>query len=203
MILDEATADVGLHPSSRGRGDRVLREGRTALLIAHRLQQAVTAEQIVVFADSGYAGAARMRSSCHRRALSRLLAGALAPQSRHRTRPVPPHHRHHPAEETTPPQRPPHKRRRLREHPPRHRQRHHHLHPTLVRVTLGGEGVAAEFPQHPASATEYVRVFFPHGDDPMDVSLPVPAGNWWRHRRGAPEAPMHTPHDQRSAPGRR
>ena len=29
----------------------VLREGRTALLIAHRLQQAVTAEQIVVFAD--------------------------------------------------------------------------------------------------------------------------------------------------------
>lgn len=52
VILDEATADVGLHHREAvEEAIAVLREGRTALLIAHRLQQAVTAEQIVVFAD--------------------------------------------------------------------------------------------------------------------------------------------------------
>ncbi|MFE7195171.1 ABC transporter ATP-binding protein [Microbacterium oxydans] len=52
VILDEATADVGLHHREAvEEAITVLREGRTALLIAHRLQQAVTAEQIVVFAD--------------------------------------------------------------------------------------------------------------------------------------------------------
>lgn len=52
VILDEATADVGLHHREAVEAAiAVLREGRTALLIAHRLQQAVTAEQIVVFAD--------------------------------------------------------------------------------------------------------------------------------------------------------
>lgn len=52
LILDEATADVGLHHREAvEEAIAVLREGRTALLIAHRLQQAVTAEQIVVFAD--------------------------------------------------------------------------------------------------------------------------------------------------------
>ena len=51
VILDEATADVGLHHREAvEEAIAVLREGRTALLIAHRLQQAVTAEQIVVFA---------------------------------------------------------------------------------------------------------------------------------------------------------
>ena len=52
VILDEATADVGLHHREAVEDAiATLREGRTALLIAHRLQQAVTAEQIIVFAD--------------------------------------------------------------------------------------------------------------------------------------------------------
>ncbi|QYG12892.1 ABC transporter ATP-binding protein [Microbacterium sp. PAMC22086] len=52
VILDEATADVGLqHRDAVEDAIVALREGRTAVLIAHRLQQAVTAEQIVVFAD--------------------------------------------------------------------------------------------------------------------------------------------------------
>lgn len=52
VILDEATADVGLHQREAVEDAiAALREGRTALLIAHRLQQAVSAEQIIVFAD--------------------------------------------------------------------------------------------------------------------------------------------------------
>ena len=52
VILDEATADVGLHHREAVEDAiAALREGRTALLIAHRLQQAVSAEQIIVFAD--------------------------------------------------------------------------------------------------------------------------------------------------------
>jgi ABC-type multidrug transport system fused ATPase/permease subunit len=52
VILDEATADVGLHHRDAvEEAIAALRKGRTALLIAHRLQQAVSAEQIVVFAD--------------------------------------------------------------------------------------------------------------------------------------------------------
>ncbi|MDF2558836.1 MAG: hypothetical protein K0R99_282 [Microbacterium sp.] len=52
VILDEATADVGLHHRDAVEDAiTALRKGRTAVLIAHRLQQAVTAEQIVVFAD--------------------------------------------------------------------------------------------------------------------------------------------------------
>jgi ATP-binding cassette subfamily C protein len=52
VILDEATADVGLHHRDAvEEAIAALRRGRTALLIAHRLQQAATAEQIVVFAD--------------------------------------------------------------------------------------------------------------------------------------------------------
>lgn len=64
------------------------------------------------------------------------------------------------------------------------------LSPTLVRVTLGGEGVA-DFVST-GIGDEYVRVFFPHCDDPTDVSLPVPAGDWWETPAGAPEAPMRT-----------
>lgn len=52
VILDEATADVGLHHREAVEDAiAALRKGRTAVLIAHRLQQAVSAEQIVVFAD--------------------------------------------------------------------------------------------------------------------------------------------------------
>ena len=64
------------------------------------------------------------------------------------------------------------------------------LTPTLVRVTLGGEGVADFLST--GIGDEYVRVFFPHGDDPKDVSLPMPAGDWWETPEGAPEAPMRT-----------
>ncbi|MDQ0728429.1 ABC transporter ATP-binding protein [Microbacterium sp. W4I20] len=52
VILDEATADVGLHHRDAVEAAiTVLRRDRTAVLIAHRLQQAATAEQIIVFAD--------------------------------------------------------------------------------------------------------------------------------------------------------
>ena len=64
------------------------------------------------------------------------------------------------------------------------------LTPNLVRVTLGGDGVA-DFATT-GVGDEYVRVFFPHGDDPTDVSLPVPSGDWWETPEGAPEAPMRT-----------
>ena len=64
------------------------------------------------------------------------------------------------------------------------------LTPTLRRVTLDGPGVADFLST--GIGDEYVRVFFPHGDDPTDVSLPVPDGDWWATPAGAPEAPMRT-----------
>lgn len=52
VILDEATADVGLRHRHIVEAAIVrLRRDRTTVLIAHRLDQASTAEQIVVFAD--------------------------------------------------------------------------------------------------------------------------------------------------------
>lgn len=52
VILDEATADVGLHHRDAVEEAIVaLRAGRTTVLIAHRLEPASTADQIVVFAD--------------------------------------------------------------------------------------------------------------------------------------------------------
>lgn len=64
------------------------------------------------------------------------------------------------------------------------------LTPALRRVTLGGAGVADFLST--GIGDEYVRVFFPHGDDPTDVSLPVPDGDWWASPEGAPTAPMRT-----------
>lgn len=61
---------------------------------------------------------------------------------------------------------------------------------TLTRVTLGGDGIADFLST--GIGDEYVRVFFPHGDDPTDVSLPVPDGDWWATPEGAPDAPMRT-----------
>lgn len=61
---------------------------------------------------------------------------------------------------------------------------------TLTRITLGGPGVADLVST--GVGDEYVRLFFPHGDDPTDVSLPVPEGDWWATPEGAPEAPMRT-----------
>lgn len=52
VILDEATADVGLHHRDAvEEAIAALRAGRTTVLIAHRLEPASTADQIVVFAD--------------------------------------------------------------------------------------------------------------------------------------------------------
>ena len=52
VILDEATADVGLrHRHVVEAAILRLRRDRTTVLIAHRLDQAATADQIVVFAD--------------------------------------------------------------------------------------------------------------------------------------------------------
>lgn len=52
VILDEATADVGLeHRGVVEAAIARLRHDRTTVLIAHRLEQASTAEQIVVFAE--------------------------------------------------------------------------------------------------------------------------------------------------------
>lgn len=64
------------------------------------------------------------------------------------------------------------------------------LTPSLVRITLGGDGVAEYLST--GIGDEYVRVFFPHGTDPTDVSLPIPDGDWWTTPAGAPDAPMRT-----------
>lgn len=64
------------------------------------------------------------------------------------------------------------------------------LSPSLTRVTLGGSGIADFLST--GVGDEYVRVFFPHGDDKTDVSLPVPRDDWWETPEGAPAAPMRT-----------
>ncbi|WP_411558301.1 siderophore-interacting protein [Plantibacter sp. MPB07] len=64
------------------------------------------------------------------------------------------------------------------------------LSPNLIRITLGGPGV--EDFVSTGTGDEYVRVFFPHGADPTDVSLPVPSGDWWETPEGSPQAPMRT-----------
>lgn len=52
VILDEATADVGLHHRAAVEAAMLrLRADRTTLLIAHRLEQAATADRIAVFSD--------------------------------------------------------------------------------------------------------------------------------------------------------
>ncbi|WP_285034880.1 siderophore-interacting protein [Plantibacter sp. ME-Dv--P-095] len=64
------------------------------------------------------------------------------------------------------------------------------LSPNLIRVTLGGPGVADFIST--GTGDEYVRVFFPHGDDLADVSLPLPVGDWWEWPEDTPQAPMRT-----------
>lgn len=52
VILDEATAEVGLaHRDVVESAVSALRRGRTVILVAHRLQQVVDADQVVVLAD--------------------------------------------------------------------------------------------------------------------------------------------------------
>ncbi|AUG29137.1 MULTISPECIES: siderophore-interacting protein [Microbacterium] len=69
-------------------------------------------------------------------------------------------------------------------------RRVHPLSPHMVRVTLGGDGIA-DFVST-GVGDEYVRLFFPHGEDPTDVSLPVVDGDGWSTPEGEPEAPMRT-----------
>lgn len=52
VILDEATADVGLqHRAAVEAAVTALRRDRTVIFVAHRLQQVVTADLVVVVAD--------------------------------------------------------------------------------------------------------------------------------------------------------
>jgi len=52
VILDEATADVGLqHRAAVDAAVTALRQDRTVIFVAHRLQQVVTADLVVVVAD--------------------------------------------------------------------------------------------------------------------------------------------------------
>ncbi|WP_328912341.1 MULTISPECIES: siderophore-interacting protein [unclassified Streptomyces] len=62
---------------------------------------------------------------------------------------------------------------------------------TMVRVTFHGEGLAAF--TSTGVGDEYVRLFFPHGPDRTDVSLPDPTDNGgWRTPEGRPTAPVRT-----------
>lgn len=61
---------------------------------------------------------------------------------------------------------------------------------SLTRVTLGGPDIADFLST--GIGDEYVRVFFPHGEDRTNVSLPIPQDDWWVTPEGAPDAPMRT-----------
>jgi NADPH-dependent ferric siderophore reductase len=65
-----------------------------------------------------------------------------------------------------------------------------HLTPTMVRITLTG----GDLPSFVSTgvADEYVRLFFPHGADRHDLSLPVATENSWETPEGKPTAPMRT-----------
>ncbi|MER5772115.1 siderophore-interacting protein [Streptomyces sp. NPDC001985] len=61
---------------------------------------------------------------------------------------------------------------------------------TMVRVTLTG----GDLPDFVSTGVgdEYVRLFFPHGPDRLDLSLPVAADGSWETPEGRPTAPMRT-----------
>ncbi|MFE4667828.1 siderophore-interacting protein [Streptomyces sp. NPDC056716] len=61
---------------------------------------------------------------------------------------------------------------------------------TMIRVTLTG-GDLPDF-RSTGVGDEYVRLFFPHGPDRHDLSLPVVRGNGWETPEGRPTAPMRT-----------
>ncbi|WP_112489545.1 siderophore-interacting protein [Streptomyces bacillaris] len=64
------------------------------------------------------------------------------------------------------------------------------LTPTMTRVTLHGEGLAGF--ESTGTGDEYIRLFFPHGPDRKDVSLPLATEKGWETSEGAPVAPMRT-----------
>ncbi|MGW6458790.1 siderophore-interacting protein [Streptomyces sp. NPDC055078] len=61
---------------------------------------------------------------------------------------------------------------------------------TMVRVTLTG----GDLPAFTSTGVgdEYVRLFFPHGPDRADLSLPVATETAWETPEGRPTAPMRT-----------
>ncbi|MFI1018388.1 siderophore-interacting protein [Streptomyces sp. NPDC020965] len=65
-----------------------------------------------------------------------------------------------------------------------------HLTTTMVRVTLTG----GDLPTFTSTGVgdEYVRLFFPHGPDRHDLSLPVATETSWETPEGRPTAPMRT-----------
>lgn len=75
------------------------------------------------------------------------------------------------------------------------------LTPTMTRVTLHGEGLAGF--ESTGAGDEYIRLFFPHGPDRGDVSLPITTEKGWE----TPEEPACCPdtdvHRAGGAPGGR
>ncbi|MFI2209089.1 siderophore-interacting protein [Streptomyces sp. NPDC020141] len=61
---------------------------------------------------------------------------------------------------------------------------------TMIRVTLTG----GDLPGFTSTGVgdEYVRLFFPHGPDRSDLSLPVATESSWETPEGRPTAPMRT-----------
>lgn len=70
------------------------------------------------------------------------------------------------------------------------------LSPTLVRIRLALDGFEST-----GVGDEYVRLFFPHGEDRRDVSLPEATQDSWRTPEGAPEPPMRTYTVRAAGPG--
>lgn len=64
------------------------------------------------------------------------------------------------------------------------------LTPTMTRVTLHGEGLAGF--ESTGAGDEYIRLFFPHGPDRGDVSLPITTEKGWETSEGLPVAPVRT-----------
>lgn len=75
------------------------------------------------------------------------------------------------------------------------------LSPGLVRITLAGPGLS-DFVST-GVGDEYLRVFFPHGSDRSEVSLPYATEKAWDWPDGAVRAPMrtYTVRDHRPAHG--
>lgn len=65
------------------------------------------------------------------------------------------------------------------------------LNPSMVRITFGGPGLESFVTT--GVGDEYLRVFFPHGADRQDLSLPFANGaDGWDWPEGAVKAPLRT-----------
>ncbi len=70
------------------------------------------------------------------------------------------------------------------------------LSPTLIRIRL----VVSDF-ETTGVGDEYVRLFFPHGEDRAEVSLPIATEDSWYTPDGSPEPPMRTYTIRNAGPG--